>query len=110
VSSDAATKAAITVKKVSSADAEAGIRADESIYNQKIPVMLDILRDLDDGIDSVMLVGHDPSFSILARQFAPEFRVAMPKSSIVAVAFDVSRWRDVPESTGKLAAFAQPGE
>ena len=89
---------------------ENDIRTEQSIYDQKVSVIFTIVSDLDDNLDSVMLVGHDPSFSHMARWFAPEFRTSMPKSSIIAVEFDSISWRDVPESTGRLAAFEQPGE
>lgn len=87
---------------------EDAIRTDQSIYDQKEVTMLAIVSGLDDALDSVMLVGHDPSFSMLARRLTPGFTASMPKSSIVAVAFDADRWRDVQPGDGRLAAFVQP--
>ena len=74
----------------------------EIYENPRNDLFLNIVRGLDDAAASVMLVGHDPSLSEFAGLLLPGLSVAMPKSGVLAVGFEVDAWRDIKESGGVL--------
>ena len=69
---------------------------------------LALIREMSNKHKSVMIFGHDPTFTAFARYVAPEFTDAMPKSAILAVEFDVETWAEVDPGGGKVVYYDFP--
>lgn len=54
--------------------------------------LYEFVAGLDDRYQSVMLVGHNPSFSWLASRMDPSI-IHMPTASVVKFEFEVEKWR-----------------
>jgi phosphohistidine phosphatase len=81
----------------------------EQLYGGLLPdEFLRIVVELEDAHDTVMIVGHDPSFTEFASYMAPEFKESIPKAGVVALDFDVKSWSAVSPGQGVLAAFEKP--
>jgi len=81
----------------------------EQLYGGLLPdEFLRIVAELDDAHDTVMIVGHDPSFTEFAGYMAQDFKESIPKAGVVALDFDVESWAAVKPSDGALAAFEKP--
>ena len=81
----------------------------EQLYGGLLPdEFLRIVVEFDDAHNTVMVVGHDPSFTEFAGYMAPDFKESIPKAGVVAMDFDVKSWGAVKPGEGALAAFEKP--
>jgi phosphohistidine phosphatase len=81
----------------------------EQLYGGLLPEeFLHIVREFDHAHNTVMVFGHDPSFSEFASYLVPGFRELIPKAGVVAIDFDQGRWDAISSGDGVLAAFERP--
>jgi phosphohistidine phosphatase len=71
-----------------------GIVLADRLYASSPDELLAVIRALDDGLDRVMLFGHNPEFSELAHRLASEID-AMTTSAVAEFQFDTTTWSDV---------------
>lgn len=89
------------------------VRIENEIYLGSVTELLTRLRALDDQIDSVMLIGHNPGLQDLIGRVAREGElleeVAMrfPPGGMATMTFE-GTWRDLEPAAGKLIAFVAP--
>ena len=57
--------------------------------------MLDIIKDIPREIDSLMLFGHNPTFTDLANYFVGNEIENIPTTGIVDILFEINSWSDV---------------
>ncbi len=72
------------------------IVVDERIYASSPDNLLAVICILDNGLDCVMLVGHNPEFTNLAHRLSNTI-IDMPTCAVVEFRFDVIAWADVAE-------------
>lgn len=83
----------------------------EELYGGLLPEdFLHIVQRFDNNLSSVMVFGHDPSFTEFAGYMIPDFRDAMPKAGVLVMDIDRPRWRDVRAGDGRMAHFERPPE
>lgn len=92
--------------------AELGVDLDEivlvpSLYGSSPATMLAIVGALDDGLESAMLVAHDPGMSELAAQLSADID-RMPTCAVAEFTFDVASWTDVPGAWPDTVRFDSP--
>jgi phosphohistidine phosphatase len=81
----------------------------EHLYGGLLPdEFLHIVRELDDAHDTVMVFGHDPSFSEFASYLVTGFSELIPKAGVVAIDIDRKSWQDVSPGDGAIATFERP--
>lgn len=81
----------------------------EQLYGGLLPdEFLSIVVEFDDTHDTIMIVGHDPSFTEFAGYMAPDFKESIPKAGVVTIDFDVKSWATVSPGEGTLAGFEKP--
>jgi len=70
-----------------------------------------LIKSFDNGWDSVVLFGHDPSLSELAKSLAKGFNEMLPKSGAVGFAWNTDSWERVTPESGRLILleFPKPG-
>lgn len=78
------------------------IRSDRMIYEAGVSELLEVIESVDDEFDLVMLIGHNPGFTILAEYLLGEQVTNMPTSGVLCITFDVDSWRAVPDCHGTL--------
>ncbi|MEJ2719545.1 MAG: histidine phosphatase family protein [bacterium] len=82
---------------------------DEALYGGlEPPDFLTILKTLDDKNESVMVFGHDPSFTDFARFIVDGFDGSLPKSSVFAFRTNRRSWAAVRRGDGQLEIFEHP--
>lgn len=85
------------------------IKIKEELYNSSAAQsLLEVIRELDNAINSVMLFGHDPQFSDFAGEFIEGFNENIPKSGIVAARTLRKNWTNHINGDGKLCYFDFP--
>ncbi len=82
-------------------------RQDHSLYGASPSSMLEYIRALPDRHGSVMLVGHEPTWSGLVSAFTGA-HARVPTASMVGMRFSSARWVDVRFDGGELLWLLKP--
>ena len=83
------------------------IVVDDRLYASSRDGLLTVVRALDNRLDRVMLVGHNPEFSDLAQQLSSE-TVDMPTGAVAEYNFDTKVWSDIGETEPTKAVLDSP--
>lgn len=97
-----------------------------SLYGAETTTVLQYLRELDDGVGSAMVVGHNPTMYRLAWELLPDDAAGeeagpdgssdrarlrehgFPTCSLAVLVLTVSSWEDVAAGSGALAGVFSP--
>jgi phosphohistidine phosphatase len=86
---------------------------DEGLYSAGTQVALDLLRAVDDGITSVVMVGHNPTTASLAailddgegdEEAGNELALGYPTSAVTVFEYD-GKWSELDEASASVVAF-----
>lgn len=88
------------------------VLTEDRLYLADVSDLLERLRELDDGVPTVLLVGHNPSIHALAvgllrsseRHQVPTF----PTAAFAAEELLVGRWAELGPSTTRLVSYVTP--
>ena len=94
----------------------AAVEFREDIYHATPGDLLDAVRSLPPEVESVLLIGHNPTFEDLALALAgsgeekalQELDRKYPTGAMAILDFPVQDWGEVREGTGWLRAFVRP--
>ncbi|WP_293373383.1 histidine phosphatase family protein [Nevskia sp.] len=87
---------------------DAAIRLEAQIYEATPGTLLHLVNRLDDADSHVLLFGHNPGFSELARLMADVPFAELPPCACVILGFEVQHWRDIVPDSGQLLGYLQP--
>lgn len=90
----------------------------DEIYHASPQALTDMVRNLPDAEQSVLLVGHNPTFETLALRLAgsgdEDALEAMsrkfPTAALAILDFGIGRWAELEEGGGTLRLFIRPKE
>jgi len=93
-------------------------RVEPRLYEAARATVETIVRGLPDAAASVMIVGHNPSLIDVANRLAGRgdrgdlLRLSskFPTGGLVALDFDVRRWREIEPAEATLACFVTPDD
>lgn len=81
---------------------EENIVKEKGLYHSDPSGILDYLFGIDNKHGSVMIFGHNPTFTFLANKFLQEPVDWMPTSAVVSIVFDTDKWEDIMLSERKM--------
>jgi len=89
---------------------------DQRLYLASTDTLLDRIRDTDDQVSSLLLVGHNPGLEmlvlLLTRQGAGELRdqaeIKYPTATLAEISLPAERWENIEEGIGTLVRFIRP--
>ncbi len=92
------------------------VKIDQRIYEAPPEQLLQVVRETDDTIQTLLMVGHNPGTQELARRltgFGDRYAFARltqkyPTSGLTVFDFDIESWRDVTEREARLDRFVTP--
>ncbi len=84
------------------------IEQNMQIYEASVDMLIDLVTALDDNLFRVMLVGHNPGFTVLCNYLSDADIDNMPTCSIAQIEFDVDQWDFVSAHSGALLEFDYP--
>lgn len=87
---------------------EKNIRIEMSLYGANTEEIHRFIQNLDDPLNKVMLVGHNPAFTQAVEHFSGTSIGNLPTSGVVRLDFDVKKWQNVKANKGKLVFFESP--
>lgn len=76
----------------------AKVVADEKLFTGDAADALDLIESLDDSINSVMIVGHNPVITQVANHFASPKLDSLPTTGVVSVHLDTEKWADLKKA------------
>lgn len=87
-----------------------------SLYLAPPGELLATLKRLDDGVETLLIIGHNPGLGILAGQLAAKgdprgmksLARNFPTAALAVIDFDVETWSDVAPGSGYLQSFVRP--
>ena len=83
------------------------VKINGKLYEIDLKDLYELVVDLDDKFQSIMLVGHNPAFTILANKLEPTV-VHMPTASVVKFEFEVTKWRHSSYINARKELFIYP--
>ena len=72
------------------------IRISQQVYFAGADQLYDQFFDLNDSIQSLMIVGHNPAFTNFANHFLDKKIDWLPTSGVVSITFDTNIWVNLP--------------
>lgn len=89
---------------------ESDIEITDVIYEALITDIFQLIHELPDEVNTVMLFGHNPTFTNLANYFSADFIPNVPTCGILQVEANVNDWKLFNNITGRLTACYFPKE
>lgn len=80
----------------------------EDLYESSPKHYMDALSKVSEALESVMIVGHNPSISYLAEYLTGEEIGSMPTCAVVGITFDNLNWIEVLKKTGHIIFYDSP--
>jgi phosphohistidine phosphatase len=84
------------------------IRYSEAIYEFSEDALIHVIKQIDDGVNKAMVVGHNPATNGLANYIADQPVSNIPTCGVFCVELDISSWAKISEHCGKLKFFDFP--
>ena len=90
---------------------------DRRIYLASSVTLLEVLRDCDDGAESVLMVGHNPGLEDLILDLVPDdgssalrddVFLKFPTAALAVMACDVDQWEALDRKKARLLSFVRP--
>ncbi|MEN8239794.1 MAG: histidine phosphatase family protein [Actinomycetota bacterium] len=80
---------------------------DDSLYGASVDDTLEVAAKYADACDRIMLVGHQPTWSMTVQQLTGA-RVAMRTATIADIELSINDWPTLTPATGTLVTLLQP--
>lgn len=84
------------------------IQYELGIYEMGTKFIINLLSKLDDSIDQVILIGHNPDITSMATYFSGEFFDNIPTCGIVSIIFEFDEWEKITSNNGVLDFYEFP--
>jgi phosphohistidine phosphatase len=85
----------------------AHVKFDGGIYDAPSAELMKLIRALPDSRNRVLLVGHNPGFEDIVARLTGAYE-RMPTAALACIELSVGSWKDVEDSTGRLAYLLTP--
>ena len=86
----------------------AQVRRNMAQYAASVSELIRLIRTVDSGVATLMLVGHNPESTALANELGGLHIGNIPTSGIVALAFPRCAWAELTAGSGVLLFFDYP--
>lgn len=105
-----ARRAVTTMKKIAfeTKYPEKGIMLDSRIYEADASRLLEIVKGIDDGYDTVMICGHNPGLTDFCNIVANCRIENIPTCGLVSLSFLYDSWTEVAPHSGEVLYFDYP--
>lgn len=100
-----ARQTALLIKKAGRLEAE--IRYDERIYEASPLRLMEIVSEVENDIESVLIIGHNPGFEGLVKFLTGEFQ-SMPTAALAVVDLKIDDWKAVHPDCCTLRTLIRP--
>lgn len=89
---------------------------DRRLYNASPETLLDVIRGVDDKVERLLIVGHNPGLPHVLLHLADndsgdlrgEVAAGFPTAMLAELQLSVAHWRDVARCSGRLVSLLRP--
>ena len=109
--SSTAKRAAQTAKKIAAAMGYSGddIKWYDKLYHCIPAVFEEVLYEVDDNVQTVFIVAHNPGITQFVNELSPSFQTDnMPTCGIVGVEFELKTWNEFSRVEKSVILFEYP--
>ena len=85
-----------------------GIMADDRIYGAGVADLHHVIRDTDESVTTLILIGHNPGLTELANHLGPRQISNMPTCSVLHLRFEVDTWSAMGDVPGEEVFYDYP--
>ena len=109
-----ARRARETLDRLEKALSASTVQVEDDLYAASASQLLDRVRRVPDGVESVMLIGHNPGLQELALDLArasataDELAAKYPTAALATLEFSASSWRELDNGAADLVALVCP--
>lgn len=89
-------------------DIEIQWEVDEALYTFSSHVLLEWCQNIDDALDEVMLVGHNPAITELCNEVGNRYVDHVPTCGYVKIENKIDSWRNIGRRSGTIVKFVTP--
>jgi phosphohistidine phosphatase len=89
---------------------ESDIVENENIYEASMQVLHRIISDLPDTAKTVLMFGHNPTFTDVANVFTDDLILNVPTCGIVRIESEADSWRSLYDGNTRVTACFFPKE
>ena len=82
----------------------------EEYYEATKNVMVAAVHQLEDLFHTIMIVGHNPSITLLSEYLTDESVGGFSPASFALITFDCDSWQEIIKGSGSLKDFYYPGK
>ena len=108
--SSPANRAARTAQLIKeSAGLNSNIAYDDRIYEASPSTLRQVASEVDDVVDALMLIGHNPGMEGFIRYLTGRIE-PMPTAAFAVIELGIDRWNDINADTGKIIEIIRPKE
>lgn len=83
------------------------VKVDDRLYGADAGTLVTVVESLDDKLERVMLVGHNPGFAELACHFDDKIS-RMPTCALAELRFDAKSWAGIGQAKPVRTGFDSP--
>ena len=87
---------------------EEAVRLERKLYHADVSSIMIILEELDDDLDTVMIFGHNPTFSELCHYLDNSFRDYLATCARVKIELDIAEWIEIHRNCGRCIEHIYP--
>ena len=84
------------------------IEVEGRLFHAGVAELLQVIRGVDDSVDSLMLFGHNPGLTDLANHIGPREILNMPTCAVLHLRFQADTWSTVGEVPGDEVRYDYP--
>ncbi len=84
------------------------IRSEPRLYSADADAVIEVAHGLDDALERVALVGHNPAFAEAAEALCRLGAAKVPTAAVIRIGFAVDAWRELAAGGGELIDFDYP--
>ena len=88
--------------------AETNIIVNRAIYGAGAQQLLNLVQDVDDLYNSIMLFGHNPTFTSFCNMVSGENIMNIVTCGVVRIDFEFSSWKNIDFNSGRMIYYEYP--
>jgi len=87
---------------------EKKVELETDLYEATIEDVCSLIREVDDSVKNLMLVGHNPTFTGMIGYLTHQFIDNLPTSGVALIELNIKTWKQAVAQTGRLMWFDFP--
>lgn len=81
----------------------------EDLYHASTSELLDIIEGIDNSVETLALVGHNPGLTYFANMKTGAYIDNVPTTGVLGITFEIDKWQDIRDvPAGSLQFFEYP--